>query len=83
MSMADKRLPKPWFPWIFALLMGGAMTAIVTLMLTLALDPWEWPAVGRWCLRWMLAWPVATFCIVLLAPRARRLAARCAIPPDA
>lgn len=83
MSMSDKRLPKPWFPWVFALLMGGAMTAIVTVMLTLALDPWEWPAVGRWCLRWMLAWPVATFCIVLLAPRARRLAARYAVPPDA
>lgn len=81
--MNDKRLPKPWFPWVFALLMGGAMTAIVTAVLTLSLDAREWPAVARWLLRWALAWPVATVSIMLLAPRARRLAARLAIPPDA
>lgn len=82
-DMNDKRLQKRWFPWIFALLMGGGMTAIVTLALTLAQDPWQLPSLLRWLQRWALAWAVATPVIVWLAPRARRMAARFAIPPEA
>lgn len=82
-DMNDKRLPKRWFPWMFALLMGGGMTAIVTLALTLAQDAWQLQSLLRWLQRWALAWAVATPVIVGLAPRARRIAARFAIPPEA
>lgn len=81
--MSDKRLPKRWFPWMFALLMGGGMTAIVTLALTLAQDAWQLQSLLRWLQRWALAWTVATPVIVWLAPRARRIAARFAVPPEA
>lgn len=81
--MSDQRLAKRWFPWMFAFLMGGGMTAVVTLALTLVLDVWQMQAVVRWLQRWALAWAVATPIIVWLAPRARRVAARFAIPPEA
>lgn len=68
---------------MFAFLMGGGMTAIVTLALTLALDVWQMQALMRWLQRWALAWAVATPVIVWLAPRARRIAARFAVPPEA
>jgi hypothetical protein len=77
-----RRLPKRWFPWLFALLMGGAMTAVVTFVLTLVQDAWTWPAAVRWLQRWALAWAAATPTIILLAPRVRRLAARFAVPPE-
>lgn len=67
------RLSRRWFPWVFALLMGGAMTLVVTLALSLA----QGFTLGGW----LLAWLVATPAIVLLAPGARRLAARIAELP--
>ncbi len=81
--MSEGRLSARWFPWLFALFMGGVMTALVTLALTLVYDPWRWAAVGRWLQRWALAWSIATPTIHLLAPRMRRLATRFAIPPTA
>lgn len=71
------RLSRRWFPWVFALLMGGAMTLVVTLALSLA----QGFTLGGWLGRWLLAWLVATPAIVLLAPGARRLAARIAELP--
>jgi hypothetical protein len=71
------RLSRRWFPWVFALLMGGAMTLIVTLALSLA----QGFTLSGWMGRWLLAWLVATPAIVLLAPGARRLAARIAESP--
>lgn len=73
------RLSRRWFPWVFALLMGGAMTLVVTLALSLA----QGFTLGGWLGRWLLAWLVATPAIVLLAPGARRWAARIAEPPGA
>jgi hypothetical protein len=73
------RLSCRWFPWVFALLMGGAMTLIVTLALSVA----QGFTLSGWMGRWLLAWLVATPAIVLLAPGARRLAARIAEPPPA
>lgn len=78
----DRRLSRRWFPWIFALLMGGAMTAVVTLALTLVYDAWAWSATVRWMQRWALAWAVATPTIYLLAPRMRRFATRIAVAPE-
>jgi Protein of unknown function (DUF2798) len=78
----DGRLSVRWFPWVFALLMGGAMTAVVTLVLTLALDVREWSAAERWLCRWLLAWATATPSIWWLAPRVRRIAARFVVPPQ-
>lgn len=78
----DRRLPKRWFPWLFALLMGGAMTAVVTLVLTLAQEAWTWSAAMHWLQRWALAWAAATPTIFVLAPRVRRLASRIAVPPE-
>ncbi len=63
--------------------MGGGMTAIVMLALTLAQDAWQLSSLLRWLQRWALAWAVATPIIVWLAPRTRRIAARFAVPPEA
>lgn len=80
--MSERRLPSQWFPRLFALLMGGAMTAVVTLVLTMVQDAWAWPSVARWLQRWALAWAVATPTIFVLAPRVRRLASRITVPPE-
>jgi hypothetical protein len=53
--MTTKRLPAQWFPRLFAFVMAGAITVIVTLVLTVALDDWEWPAAWRWLQGWLLA----------------------------
>jgi hypothetical protein len=75
--MASK-LPASLFPWVFAAIMGGAMTAIVTV----ALAFWRGGfALLPWLQSWALAWLVATPVIVFLAPRARRWAARFAQLP--
>lgn len=72
------KLPATTFPWVFAAIMGGAMTAIVTAVLTIWHSGWQPLA---WLQNWALAWLVAIPVIVYLAPRARRWAARIAQPP--
>ncbi len=80
--MSDGRLSARWFPWLFAVFMGGAMTAVVTLVLTLVFDGWDGDIAAGWLQRWALAWVAATPTIHVLAPRIRRLAARFAVPPS-
>lgn len=79
--MADRRLPARFFPWVFAFVMGGAMTAVITTILSLANDtqPASFPV--AWLGNWLLAWLVATPAIVLVAPHARALAGRVAVSP--
>ncbi|HWS26234.1 MAG TPA: DUF2798 domain-containing protein [Xanthomonadales bacterium] len=74
----SSKLPAPLYPWVFAAIMGGAMTAIVTAVLALAHGGF---ALLPWLRSWALAWLVATPVIVFLAPRARRWAARIAELP--
>lgn len=74
----SKKLPPSLYPWVFAAIMGAAMTAIVTAVLAF----WRGGfAVLPWLQSWALAWLVATPVIVYLAPRARRWAARFAQLP--
>jgi hypothetical protein len=74
----SRKLPRSFYPWVFAAIMGGAMTAIVTVVLAFWRGGFAlWP----WLQSWALAWLVATPVIVYLAPRARRLAARFAELP--
>lgn len=74
----SSKLPARFYPWVFAAIMGAAMTAIVTATLTL----WRGAfALLPWLQSWALAWLVATPVIVYLAPRARRWAARIADLP--
>lgn len=74
----SRKLPAPFYPWVFAAIMGGAMTAIVTAVLAFSHGGF---ALLPWLQSWALAWLVATPVIVFLAPRARRWAARFAEPP--
>ncbi len=74
----SSKLPASFYPWIFAAIMGAAMTAIVTAVLAVWRGGFAlWP----WLQSWVLAWLVATPVIVYLAPRARRWAARFADLP--
>lgn len=73
-----QKLPAALFPWVFAAIMGAAMTGVVTLVLTLSRGGF---GLLPWLQSWLLAWAVATPVIVFLAPRARRWAARIAQPP--
>jgi hypothetical protein len=53
----SSKLPAPFYPWVFAAIMGGAMTAIVTAVLVL----WRGGfALLPWLQSWALAWLVAT-----------------------
>ena len=79
--MADRRLPAPLFPWVFAFLMGGAMTAVITTILSLANDTQLAHLPAGWFGDWLLAWLIATPAIVLVAPHARALAGRIAVSP--
>lgn len=74
----SSKLPAPFYPWVFAAIMGGVMTAIVTAVLALSHGSF---ALLPWLQSWALAWLVATPVIVFLAPRARRWAARMANLP--
>lgn len=74
----SRKLPQRFYPWVFAAMMGGAMTAIVTAVLALSHGGF---ALLPWLHSWVLAWLVATPVIVFLAPRARRWAARIAELP--
>ncbi len=74
--MQPTRLPARWFPWAFALLMGLAMTGVVTLAITLVFDDGSAGLAMRWLTRWALAWGVATPAIALLSPPLRRWLAR-------
>jgi amino acid transporter len=81
--MSKFRLPAPCFTWLTALFMGGVMTAVVTACLQLPFIPSYKGGLERWIGNWFLAWAIATPMIVLVAPRARALATRFAIPPEA
>ena len=79
--MIDRRLSVSLFHWVFAFLMGGTMTAIITAILLLVTDL-EWTQFPlRWVGNWLLAWIIAIPVIVVVAPRARVLASRIAVPP--
>ena len=78
---ASLRLSKRWFPCAFAVLMGLAMTGVVTLALSLVSDPVEAGFAARWLPRWLLAWLVATPLIALLSPPLRRWLACHVEPP--
>ena len=81
MRMNERRLSASFFPWIFAVLMGGTMTAIITAILFLVTNV-EWTQFPvRWVGNWLLAWVIAIPVIVVVAPRARVLASRIAVPP--
>lgn len=74
----SQKLPAFFFPWVFAAIMGAAMTGVVTAVLAL----WRGGfGLLPWLQSWLLAWAVATPVIVFLAPRARQWAGRIAQPP--
>lgn len=79
--MSDRRLAAPFFPWVFAFLMGGAMTAIITGALWLANDTPRTHMPAAWFGNWLFAWLIATPSIVLVAPWARAIASRIAVSP--
>lgn len=59
------------FPWVFAAIMGSAMTAVVTAVLTAV----RGGNLVAWLENWLLACVVTIPVIVWLAPRARAWAA--------
>jgi hypothetical protein len=79
--MPDRRLPAPFSPWVFAFLMGGVMTAIITASLSLANDTPRMHVPAAWFGNWLLTWLIATPVIVLVAPWARAVASRIAVSP--
>ncbi|WP_043111791.1 DUF2798 domain-containing protein [Solimonas flava] len=64
-------------PWVFALIMGAGMTAVISGVLNAV----NGGNLRHWLLNWLLAWSLAVPIIVWLAPRAQRLAARIVLPP--
>lgn len=81
--MSRRRLSARWFGWAFALLMGGAMTAIVTLALALAFAAPDSGLLRAWIPRWAIAWAIATPVIAVLSPRLRRWLSLWIEPPGA
>ena len=81
--MSGGRLPARWFGWAFALAMGVAMTAIVTLLLALVYRDPSAGLLQAWLPRWAIAWAVATPVIAVLSPRVRRWLSIWIVPPGA
>lgn len=69
-------LPRPLFPWLFALLMSLVMTALMTGMVTAINTGIDATYPLRWGHAFMLAWPIAFTFVLLFAPPVRRLAER-------
>ena len=81
--MSRARLPPQWFGPAFALVMGGAMTAVVTLALALVFAAPDVGLLQAWLPRWAIAWAVATPVIAVLSPRVRRWLSAWIVPPGA
>lgn len=67
------RIPHRYTPVLFALLMSFVMAFIVTAFVTWVNTGMGEGYVGRWMRAFLLAWPVATTCILLFANRVRSL----------
>ena len=81
--MSAGRLPARWFGWAFALVMGGAMTAMVTLVLALVFGAPDAGLLQAWLPRWAIACAVASPVIAVLSPRVRRWLSAWIVPPGA
>ena len=75
------RLPHSTGPTIFAALMSGMMSLLVSGVAT-------WKAIGivsdfmvRWLVAWANAWPIAFTTLLIVAPLTRRLVAILVEPP--
>ena len=68
-------LPARWSPVLFALLLSGMMSLIVSGVATLRAVGLPAGFVGLWLTSWLSSWAVAFPAVLVVAPLARRLVA--------
>jgi len=71
-----RKLPKNRFHLVFSLLMGAMMISLMTFVITLVNVGWTPDFMGRWLRAFLIAYVIGVPVIYLLAPFARKLAAR-------
>ena len=75
-------LPARFAPTLFALILSGMMSFIVSGIATARAAGIGAELPGLWLGAWLTSWAVAFPSVLLVAPRARRLVARLTAPPD-
>ena len=73
---ARLRLPQRVVPIVFALLISGLVSCIVTGVITLYHTGLDAGFPLRWLHVWLLAWTTAFPCVAFFGPRVRRLVER-------
>ncbi|MBY6057509.1 DUF2798 domain-containing protein [Leisingera daeponensis] len=74
-------LPARFAPVLFALLLSGMMSCIVSGIATLRVTGLDGFA-AAWMAAWSVSWPVAFPAVLVVAPVARRLVARLVRQPS-
>jgi hypothetical protein len=76
-------VPARFAPALFALILSGVMSFIVSGVVTLKALGIPPDFIGLWFRGWMFAWAVAFPSAFFVAPFARRLVGRLTAPPEA
>lgn len=79
----SKRLPARFAPYLFALLLSGLMSLIVSGIATvraLGVDA-DFPAAWFWA--WLSSWAIAFPSVLVVSPLVRRMVAKLTHPPGA
>lgn len=78
-----RKLPPRFAPALFALVLSGVMSLLVSGIATVRAVGLADPFLNTWVTSWLFAWAVAFPCVFVLAPMVRRLVERLVEPPRA
>lgn len=72
-----RKLPARFEPWLFALLLSGLMSLIVSSVAVIGHSGWVDGVLGMCVKTWLPAWGIAFPLVMILAPGIRRVVRRC------
>jgi hypothetical protein len=76
------KLPARFEPLLFALLLSGLMSLLVSGVATLNALGWHGGFGSKWLIAWLSSWSVAFPAVLVIAPLVRRLVTRLIVSRD-
>jgi hypothetical protein len=77
-----RKLPARFEPQLFALLLSGLMSLVVTSVAVIGHTGWVDGVLGMCVQTWLPAWGIAFPLVMILAPGIRKLVRRCVEPEN-